>query len=188
MKASSLSFKAAVLFVLTGMVMGIAMAAIHDHSVFPAHAHLNLIGWVSLFLIGIYYRLNPPLDMSRAALVQVVVWILGTIVLTIELRPSILVILPRNLSQSSARSSSLPICCSLQCWCSGRHQKTVVRRDWRLPSSARANLGPLGLVAVALGRGCSSAKEQTYAFYNPPWTLPFLRHNEVMVETAGPRD
>jgi len=82
-KASSLSFKAAVLFAMTGMAMGIAMAATHDHSVFPAHAHLNLLGWVSLFLIGIYYRFNPSLDMSRAGLVQVVVWILGTIILTI---------------------------------------------------------------------------------------------------------
>jgi hypothetical protein len=83
MKASSLSFKAAVLFALAGMVMGIAMAASHDHSVFPAHAHLNLLGWVSLFLIGIYYKFHPSLDSSHVARVQVGIWILGTIVLTI---------------------------------------------------------------------------------------------------------
>jgi peptidoglycan/LPS O-acetylase OafA/YrhL len=83
MKASSLSFQAAVLFVLAGMVWGIQMAISQDHSAFPAHAHLNLLGWVSLFLFGIYYRLHPTLDQSRAALVQVWIWIVGTLVLSI---------------------------------------------------------------------------------------------------------
>jgi hypothetical protein len=83
MKASSLSFQAAVLFVLAGMVWGLQMAISNDHSAFPAHAHLNLLGWVSLFLFGIYYRLNPALDVSRAALVQVSIWCVGTIVMAI---------------------------------------------------------------------------------------------------------
>jgi FtsH-binding integral membrane protein len=81
MRASSLSFQAAVLFVIAGMAWGIAMAISQNHAPMPAHAHLNLLGWVSLFLIGIYYRLNPSLDASRAALLQVWVWIAGTVVL-----------------------------------------------------------------------------------------------------------
>jgi len=83
MKASALSFKTAVVFALLGMGMGIAMAMARDHAVMPAHAHLNLLGWVSLFLFGLYYRLNPALDVSRLALVQVGVWSFGTVVLTI---------------------------------------------------------------------------------------------------------
>ncbi len=82
MKASVLSFRAAVLFALIGMGMGMGMAIARDHAVMPAHAHLNLLGWVSLFLFGLYYRSNPALDVSRLARVQVGVWSFGTVVLT----------------------------------------------------------------------------------------------------------
>jgi hypothetical protein len=79
MKASSLSFQAAVLFALAGMGWGIQMGVTHDHSAFPAHAHLNLLGWVSLFLFGVYYHLNPSLDKAGAARIQVWIWMVGTI-------------------------------------------------------------------------------------------------------------
>jgi hypothetical protein len=62
MKASSLSFRAAVLFVIAGMIWGIIMGISENHATMPAHAHLNLLGWVSLFLIGTYYRLNPAVE------------------------------------------------------------------------------------------------------------------------------
>ncbi len=83
MKASSACFRAAVLFVLVGMLWGLQMAISNDHSAFPAHAHLNLLGWVSLFLFGIYYRMHPAVDRSRAALVQVGIWSLGTAVMAV---------------------------------------------------------------------------------------------------------
>ena len=83
MKASTFCFRAATVFALCGIAMGIAMAASRDHSVMPAHAHLNLLGWVSLFLFGIYYKMNPATDAGRLALVQASAWSFGTVVLTI---------------------------------------------------------------------------------------------------------
>jgi hypothetical protein len=83
MKASSLSFQAAVVLVVAGMIWGIVMAVSGDHATMPAHAHLNLLGWVSLFLFGIFYHLHPAIDCSRAAMVQVWVWIVATVILAI---------------------------------------------------------------------------------------------------------
>ena len=71
------------LLVLSGMLWGLQMAITDDHSAFPAHAHLNLLGFVALFLFGIFYRLNPKVEANRLAFPQVWIWIVSTVVLTI---------------------------------------------------------------------------------------------------------
>lgn len=78
MTASKLSISLAVLMVIVGMGWGIAMAISGDHSTSPAHAHLNLLGWVSLFLMGLYYRWDKTRDLSRLAKAQVVLWAVAT--------------------------------------------------------------------------------------------------------------
>jgi hypothetical protein len=52
-------FTVATLAATVGMGWGIQMAATHDHLLSPAHAHLNLVGWVTMGLFGLYYRLTP---------------------------------------------------------------------------------------------------------------------------------
>ncbi|WP_333671675.1 hypothetical protein [Elioraea tepidiphila] len=50
---------------LAGVGMGIAMGITHDFSLSPVHAHLNLLGWTSLALMGLTLRAYPELLRSR---------------------------------------------------------------------------------------------------------------------------
>ena len=50
-------FAMAPIYVLIGMGFGIFMGATNDFSLAPAHAHLNLIGWVTMALYGTFYAL-----------------------------------------------------------------------------------------------------------------------------------
>jgi hypothetical protein len=50
-------FAMAPIYVLVGMGFGIFMGATEDFSLAPAHAHLNLIGWVTMALYGTFYAL-----------------------------------------------------------------------------------------------------------------------------------
>lgn len=52
-------YAAAALCGLAGMAWGIQMSASGDHLMAPAHAHLNLIGWVSMAIFGTFYHLVP---------------------------------------------------------------------------------------------------------------------------------
>ena len=55
-------FGTGALCVLGGMIWGIVMASSNDHTMMPAHAHLNLMGWATLALMGTFYALSGRQD------------------------------------------------------------------------------------------------------------------------------
>ena len=48
-----------VLFGLLGMGLGVWMGKSEDLTLAPVHAHINLLGWVSMLLYGLAYRAVP---------------------------------------------------------------------------------------------------------------------------------
>jgi hypothetical protein len=50
-----------------GVTLGVVMGIRHDFSLAPVHAHINLVGWASLSLFGIVYKLYPEMARSRLA-------------------------------------------------------------------------------------------------------------------------
>jgi hypothetical protein len=60
-------------YLLVGMAFGIWMSATQDHTLAPAHAHLNLIGGVLLALFGTFYMLVPSAAENVLAKIQVAV-------------------------------------------------------------------------------------------------------------------
>lgn len=51
-------FSAAALCALGGMIWGAVMGSKQDFTLMPAHAHLNLVGWATLALMGGFYALS----------------------------------------------------------------------------------------------------------------------------------
>lgn len=51
-------FSAAALCALGGMIWGAIMGSSEDFTLMPAHAHLNLVGWTTLALMGGFYQLS----------------------------------------------------------------------------------------------------------------------------------
>ncbi len=81
---------AALACLLTGMSMGIWMGIAHDFTLSPVHAHLNLLGWVTLALYGLIHRTYPALGQSRAALPQCVLAIAASLTMPAGIALSIL--------------------------------------------------------------------------------------------------
>lgn len=68
----------ATIYFAVAVAMGVYMGASQDHSLLPVHAHLNLLGWVTLAIIAGIYQLNPTLGETRLAKVHFWLHNIGT--------------------------------------------------------------------------------------------------------------
>ena len=75
-------FATGAVFALGGMIWGIQMSATHDHTLSPAHGHLNLIGFVAMSIFGSYYALTPRAASARVAQVHYLLTVATVLVLT----------------------------------------------------------------------------------------------------------
>ena len=84
-RLSNYYFRSAILFLLVGIAIGIHMSMSQNHNVIGAHAHINLLGWVTSALFGAYFALNPAKAEGRLPLIQYLVYTAGVVVMGVSL-------------------------------------------------------------------------------------------------------
>jgi hypothetical protein len=57
----------ATLYFISGVSIGIYMSITQDFAIMPVHAHVNLLGWVSLALAALIYKSYPAAAASKLA-------------------------------------------------------------------------------------------------------------------------
>jgi hypothetical protein len=74
-------FIAGIVFVIIGMCLGIWMGMKESFTYAPVHAHLNLVGWATHFLYGLYYRGEPQLEDRLLPRIQFWCAVLGLVIM-----------------------------------------------------------------------------------------------------------
>lgn len=123
-RVSSAFFTVAALCGLAGMVWGSWMGASHDHAMMPAHAHLNLLGWVTLSIMGGFYALpgNRP---GVLAWVNFVLSALGAVLMAVLLPK----VLTQQLHGRVMMAAEIPAILGMICFLIG------VISGWRKPAA-----------------------------------------------------
>ncbi len=62
MSVSKWFIRMAVLYGALGMTLGIFMASSEDHTQGPTHAHMMLLGWASMGIFALVYKMWPALS------------------------------------------------------------------------------------------------------------------------------
>lgn len=85
-------FRTAIVFLILGISIGLHMSITGNHAATGAHAHANLLGWVTMAIFGGYHALNPQKAARRLAMIQYAVYTFGVTMLI----PSLYLLLSGN--------------------------------------------------------------------------------------------
>ena len=82
---ANLYFRTAIVFLIAGIAIGIHMSISGNHNVIGAHAHINLLGWVTSAIFGGYLALNPAKATGLLPRVQYGVYVVGVAAMGVSL-------------------------------------------------------------------------------------------------------
>jgi cbb3-type cytochrome oxidase subunit 1 len=80
-RVSAAFFMTGALCLLIGMCWGMAMAGAQNFALAPAHAHLNLLGWVTMSIYGTFYALTRETMSPRLAWINYICATLGVAIM-----------------------------------------------------------------------------------------------------------
>jgi len=66
-RAGVIWLQLAIVYLIVGVSIGIAMGVTQNFTLRPVHAHINLLGWTTMALAGLIYTVFPRAGASRLA-------------------------------------------------------------------------------------------------------------------------
>ncbi|HSL23099.1 MAG TPA: DUF2871 family protein [Vicinamibacterales bacterium] len=78
-------FGPAVIYFVVAVIVGVGMGVTGNLALYTVHSHLNLLGWVSLALIGLVYRQMPDAARNRSSVAQFWLYNIGLPLMTVGL-------------------------------------------------------------------------------------------------------
>ena len=81
MSVSNNFLRLGVLSALVGMTLGVWMGANEDFVLRPVHAHINLLGFASMMLFGLFYRSFPEAGRGWLPMAHFILSVLGFLIL-----------------------------------------------------------------------------------------------------------
>jgi drug/metabolite transporter (DMT)-like permease len=84
-RVAELFFKTAIVFLIVGVAVGLQMSISGNHNVIGAHAHINLLGWVTSAIFGGYYALNPGKAEGRLPMAHYGIYTAGVTLMIVAL-------------------------------------------------------------------------------------------------------